>query len=114
MGAGRVADSRSIRGATKLRADELREALRFFDLVARTPALRKRIAALHASGAAPRLRAIALSCGCRCSKAALQAAFRIDWEMRRRRYAGQRALAGATRAVSPRHSARARRRRWPS
>lgn len=114
MGAGRVADPRRIRGAAKLRAEELREALRFFDLVARTPALRARIAAVHASGAAPRLRAIAGFCGCHCSAAALQAAFRIDWKMRRRRYAGARALAGVTRAVSPRRNARARRRRLPS
>ena len=74
----------------KVRTPALREALRFFDLVARTPDLQVRIAALRKAGAEPKLRVIAATYGCRCDEAALQQAFRTDWRMRQRRFAADR------------------------
>lgn len=97
--------------AAKLRAAELREALRFFDLVARTPALRARIAALHATGAPLDLGALAMECDCRCSEVALQQAFRIDWLMRQRHFTAPRAPAAPTVANAKRRSGQERRAR---
>jgi len=80
----------------------LQDALKFFEQVARSALLRERLRQLHAEGAASDLRRLAAEFGCRFSEKELQQAFRIDWQMRRRRF-------GAETATPPRSSAARRR-----
>jgi len=68
----------------------LGEALKFFEHVAGSAALRRRVARLHAGGAATDLRRLAAELGYRFSERELQQAFRIDWQMRRRRFGAER------------------------
>ncbi len=67
--------------------DGLSEALRFLRLVRQDPDLRARLRALDPEDGLDPVLALAAAAGCAVTAESLRRAHRIDWQLRRARYA---------------------------